>query len=69
MRDGARQDDIPGSTPRLYNVLEIARDFTSVRVHTRCQATADGPWKGWNEWSGPEGGDGGVPYYNIKWEK
>jgi hypothetical protein len=53
--------------PRLYNVLEIARDLKSARVHTRCQPKPDGPWKGWNEWPRPDGGDGGVPYYDIEW--
>ena len=47
---GAAAVDRPESTPRLYNVLEIARDFTSVRVHTRCQPKPDGPWDGWHEW-------------------
>ena len=64
---GARAPDRPESTPRLYNVLEINRDLKSARVHTRCQPKPDGPWKGWNEWEPPGGGDGGVPYYDIKW--
>ncbi len=64
---GAPAEDRPESTPRLYNVLEIARDFKSARVHTRCQPKPDGPWKGWNEWPRQDGGDGAVPYYDIKW--
>lgn len=62
---GARAEDRPESAPRLYNMLEIARDLKSARVHTRCQPKPDGPWRGWNEWEPPGGGDGGVPYYDI----
>ncbi|HEY5909971.1 MAG TPA: TIR domain-containing protein [Verrucomicrobiae bacterium] len=62
---GAREEDRPESSPRLYNVLEIRRDLKSVRVHTRCQPKPDGPWKGWNEWPPPGGGDGGIPHYDI----
>ena len=64
---GARAEDRPESMPRLYNVLEIARDLKSVRVHTRCQPKPDGPWDGWYEWRDPDGGKGRVPYYDIKW--
>jgi PAS domain S-box-containing protein len=64
---GARAEDRPESSPRLYNVLEIARDLRSAKVHTRCQPKPDGPWKGWNEWARPDGGDGAVPYYDINW--
>ena len=63
---GARAEDRPESTPRLYNLLEIARDFTSVRVHTRHQSKPDGPWDGWYEWPDPDG-KGRLPYYNIMW--
>jgi small GTP-binding protein len=63
---GARAKDLPESTPRLYNVLEIKRDLKSACVHTRCQPKPDGPWKGWNEWPRPDGGDGGLPYYDIE---
>ena len=52
----------PESMPRLYNLLEIKRDFSSLRVNTRCQQRANGPWKGWNEWitSG-----GALPYFDL----
>jgi Calcineurin-like phosphoesterase len=63
---GAPAEGRPESTPRLYNLLEIAPDLKSARVHTRCQPKPDGPWKGWNEWPRPDGGDGGVPYYDIR---
>lgn len=64
---GAVGADRPESTPRLYNVLEIARDLKSARVHTRCQPKPDGPWDGWYEWPDLDGGKGRVPYYDIKW--
>jgi hypothetical protein len=62
---GARAEERPESTPRLYNLVEIDRDLKSARVYTRCQPTVDGAWKGWNEWEKPDGG--AVAYYDIKW--
>ena len=62
---GARAADRGESVPRLYNVLEIARDFSSVRVHTREQRKPDGDWQGWHEWDDPKGGKGKIPYYDI----
>jgi WD40 repeat protein len=62
---GARVEDRPESSPRLYNVLEIARDFTTVRVHTRRQPKKDGSWEGWHEWPDPDGGKGRVAFYDI----
>ena len=62
---GARSNERPESTPRLYNLLEISRDLKSVRIHTRCQAKKDGPWDGWHEWPDPDGGKGRLPYYDI----
>jgi hypothetical protein len=38
------------SIPRLYNLIEIRRDFRSLRVHTRAQEQPDGAWEGWNKW-------------------
>ena len=64
---GAAAADRPESTPRLYNLLEIARDFLSIRVHTRCQPKRDGTWGGWYDWPDPEGGKGHLPYYDIGW--
>ncbi len=63
---GARATDRPESVPRLYNVLEIARDLTSIRVHTREQREPDGAWDGWYEWPNPEG-KGRIAHYDIKW--
>jgi small GTP-binding protein len=62
---GARVEDRPESSPRLYNVLEIARDFTTVRVHTRCQPEKDGAWKGWHEWTNPDDDKSCVAFYDI----
>ena len=65
---GARAEHRPEATPRLYNVLEIARDLKSVRVHTREQRKPDGAWDGWHEWPHLDGGNKGrMPYYDIKW--
>jgi hypothetical protein len=64
---GAGSESRPESVPRLYNFLEIRRDLRSARVHSRCQPKVDGPWKGLNEWLRPDGGDSGVPYYDITW--
>jgi hypothetical protein len=61
---GARGEDRPESTPRLYNVLEIKRDLSSARVHTRCQPKPDGAWDGYYEWPNPNG-EGRVAYYDI----
>jgi len=39
----APQKDRPESTPRLYNMLDLARDLSSVRVHTLLPPKPDGP--------------------------
>ncbi|MFC1714169.1 metallophosphoesterase family protein [Candidatus Poribacteria bacterium] len=62
---GSPAEGRPESIPRLYNLLEIERDFSSVRVHTRRQMKPDGSWEGGYEWPDPEGGKGRVPYYDI----
>jgi NADH:ubiquinone oxidoreductase subunit C len=38
--------------PRLYNLLEVARDHSRVRVHTRALSKAEGAWEGWAVWPG-----------------
>jgi len=40
----------PKCSPYEYNLLEIERDFTRVRVHTRCKRTENGAWEGWALW-------------------
>ncbi|NQT38051.1 MAG: hypothetical protein HQ581_11210 [Planctomycetes bacterium] len=55
----------PESTARLFNLLEIQPDHSSVRVHTRKRAKPEGPWEGYYEWPNPDGSEGRVPYYDI----
>ncbi len=62
---GARAGDKGEAIPRLYNLLEIERDFSTIKVHTRCQETLDGAWGGYYKWPDPEGGEGHVAYYTI----
>src|SRR5262249_4441398 len=47
---GAVSKDRPESTPNLYNLLEIERDFSSVKVHTRALHKPLGAWEGWAKW-------------------
>lgn len=54
----------PESTPRLYNLLEVHRDLSNVRVHTRRQLTSDGAWGGWYEWP-DDNRNANVPYYDV----
>jgi Icc-related predicted phosphoesterase len=55
----------PESMPRLYNLLEIDFDHSSVRVHTRRMAKTGGAWEGWAVW--PSGSDkfSKRSYYDI----
>lgn len=46
----------PESTPRLYNLLEIARDHSTVKVHTRWMRKEGGSWEGWAIWPGDDPG-------------
>lgn len=63
---GSKAVGRPESTPRHYSLLEISRDLTSIRVHTRKQNTDHGAWSGWNEWPREDGQSGTLPYYDIK---
>jgi len=58
-------DDRPDCTPRLYNLLEIKRDLSSIRIHTRQQCIIDGPWEGWYGWPDPSNNDAHLPYFDI----
>lgn len=49
---GAPANKRPESTPRLYNVLEVAPDRSLIRVHTRCLRRDTGAWDGWAVWPG-----------------
>ncbi len=62
---GSLAEGRPEATPRLYNLLEIQKDLSSIRVHTRQQRQPDGAWEGWYEWPDPDGGAGRVPYFDI----
>jgi WD40 repeat protein/GTPase SAR1 family protein/predicted MPP superfamily phosphohydrolase len=42
----------PPSTPRLYNLIEIPRDHSLIRIHTRCMRKESGAWDGWAVWPG-----------------
>jgi small GTP-binding protein len=61
---GAPANHRPESTPRLYNVLEIARTHDAVRVHTRCRRKGDGAWGAWAVWPGAAP-SGPLPYYDV----
>lgn len=61
---GAVAHDRPESTPRLYNLLEIARDHRWVKVHTRHMRKDGGAWAGWAVWPG-ENPHNRQTYYTI----
>jgi small GTP-binding protein len=61
---GAPTNARPESTPRLYNLLEIERDHSRIRVHTRCMRKSDGAWEGWAVWPGSIGTERRT-YYEI----
>lgn len=63
---GSPHDGLPEATPRHYNLIEIARDFHTVIVHTRQQRRPDGPWEGWYAWPNAPGAPGKLPYYTIE---
>ena len=54
----------PESTPRLYNLLEIARDQSTITVHTRHKRRGSGAWQGWAVWPGDDPGQKRT-YYTI----
>jgi small GTP-binding protein len=43
----------PESTPRLYNLLEVKRDLSAIRVHTRQRRRSEGAWEGLYDWPNP----------------
>lgn len=47
---GATKDQRPESMPKLYNLIEIARDHSLIRIHTRCSKKNFGAWEGWAVW-------------------
>lgn len=62
---GAPINARPESTPRLYNLLEIERDHSKIRVHTRCLRKEGGAWEGWAVWPGQEQTER-LTYYEIQ---
>lgn len=54
----------PESIPRLYNVIELWRDHSRMRVHTRCLKKLTGAWEGWAEWPGAGPGERRT-YYEV----
>jgi hypothetical protein len=61
---GASSRERPESIPRLYNVLEIPRDHSRIRVHTRCLRKDGGAWEGWPAWPGKKATERRT-YYDI----
>jgi predicted MPP superfamily phosphohydrolase len=57
--------DRPPSTPRLYNLIEIPRDHSLIRVHTRCTRKEKGAWEGWTVWPGDNASEKRA-FYEIK---
>jgi predicted phosphodiesterase len=55
----------PESTPRLYNLLEVWRDHSKIRVHTRCLRKDGGAWEGWAVWPGAQATERRT-YYDIQ---
>jgi small GTP-binding protein len=64
---GAPMKDRPESVPRLYNVLEVDRDFTKLRINTRSLRKEGGAWEGWAVWPGASS-DQRLTHYDIKLE-
>ena len=62
---GAGAKERPASIPRLYNVLEIWRDHSKIRVHTRQLKKDGGAWEGWAVWQGQDN-HSKRSYYEIK---
>lgn len=62
---GAVAEHRPESTPRLYNLVEVARDHSSIKVHTRCMRKGGGAWEPYAVWPGDKRGLP-MPYYVIR---
>ena len=61
---GAPAWERPESTPRLYNLLEIARDHSAVRVFTRRLSRVGEAWGPWAVWGGGEPNEK-LAFYDI----
>ena len=62
----AQAKDRPESTPRMYNLLEIERDHSKIRVHTRKQRSANAAFSGFAFWPVPENQEYRRAYYDIQ---
>lgn len=62
---GAPVRERPESIPRLYNVLEVWRDHSKIRVHTRCLRKDGGAWEGRAIWPGDNKTERRT-YYDIR---
>lgn len=61
---GASMRERPEAIPRLYNVVELWRDHSRLRVHTRCLKKRTGAWEGWAVWPGAGPGERRT-YYEV----
>nr|WP_239577134.1 metallophosphoesterase [Archangium primigenium] len=61
---GAPTHDRPESVPRLYNLIEVARDHSTVRVNIRALPQQEGAWEGWATRPGAKKGERRT-YYDI----
>jgi len=61
---GAPTAHRPESVPRLFNLLEVERDLSRLRVHTRCLRKQGGMWEGWAVWPGATRGEKRT-YYDV----
>jgi hypothetical protein len=62
---GAVAKHRPESTPRLYNLVEAARDYSSIKIHTRCMRKEGGAWEPHAIWPGEKPGERRA-YYVIR---
>ncbi|HHT9135803.1 MAG TPA: metallophosphoesterase family protein [Candidatus Wunengus sp. YC60] len=56
----------PKDTPRIYNVIEILRDHSMIKVHTRCMRRDGGAWEPWAVWPDDTNKHTKKGYYEIK---
>jgi small GTP-binding protein len=50
--------------PRLYNLLEVSRDLSKIRIHTRALLKDGSAWNGWAVWPGQNPNERRT-YYDI----
>jgi hypothetical protein len=62
---GAPAKDRPEATPRLYNVLEVWRDHSKIRIHTRSLRRDGGAWEGWAVWPDAANRHARLTYYDL----